>query len=305
MELSQLIYFRTTAQVEHFTRAAEQLHITQPSLSKAIANLEAELGVPLFDREGKRVRLNAYGQAFLDQVEQILTQTEEARFMIEDMKQGRGGQVRIGSSFPITPPSAVYYYQYEFFQTHPGVALFLHVHPADQIEERLMERELDFGISLAPATRIGIASEPLYTDKLGVIVGPDHPLAQKREIALEDLAGETFLCNSATPDPNDSARHLCGLAGYSPHIIYEGESAELIGESVSMGRGISFVSQARYEAFLHRASIPDWERELHYVALSNDFCTRTVYLYHRSSGYLAQAARAFYQGLIRYLGKEA
>ncbi len=71
MELSQLAYFRAVARTEHFTRAAEELHITQPSLSKAIANLEGELGVPLFDREGKRVRLNPYGAAFLERVEQI------------------------------------------------------------------------------------------------------------------------------------------------------------------------------------------------------------------------------------------
>ena len=103
MELSQLIYFRTTAQEEHFTRAAELLHITQPSLSKAIANLEEELGAPLFDREGKRVRLNACGQAFLEKVEQILSLTEEACFMIRDMRQGERGQGRIGP-FPSRRP---------------------------------------------------------------------------------------------------------------------------------------------------------------------------------------------------------
>lgn len=125
MELSQLAYFRAVARTEHFTRAAEELHITQPSLSKAIANLEGELGVPLFDREGKRVRLNPYGAAFLERVEQILSLTDEAVFFIRDMKEGERGHVRIGSSFPITPPSPVYYYQYSFFQAHPQVALSL------------------------------------------------------------------------------------------------------------------------------------------------------------------------------------
>lgn len=302
MELSQLQYFRVTAQLEHFTRAAEQLHITQPSLSKAIANLEAELGAPLFDREGKHVRLNAYGRAFLEEAEQILSQTEEAAFRIRDMRQGDRGQVRIGSSFPVTPPSPVYYYQYEFFLTHPNVALFLHVHAAERIEPLLEERQLDFGVSLTPAARPGLVSEPLYTDKLGVIVGPEHPLAGRESVWLEELKEERFLCNSAAPDPNDSAHHLCALAGFSPIILYEGESAELIGESVSVGRGISFVSQDRYEAFQKNPARPDWERELHYVALNNEFCTRTVYLHRRSSGYLAQAAQNFYAGLMQYLG---
>lgn len=304
MELSQLIYFRATARVEHFTKAAAQLHITQPSLSKAITNLEAELGTPLFDREGKRVRLNAYGQAFLERVEQILSLTDEAVFMIRDMKQGKRGQVCIGSSFPITPPSAVYYYQYEFFQSHPQVALFLHVHAAEQVETLLEERELDFGISQIPVTRPGIISERLYTDKLGLIVGPGHRLAHRDQIDLKEAAGELFLCNSATPDPNDSARYLCGLAGFSPTVIYEGESSELIGESVAMGRGISFVSRERYDAFRRRPAMPEWERELHYVELSNEFCTRTIYLHRRATGYLSQAAWEFYRGLMDYCGQE-
>ena len=188
MELSQLAYFRAVARTEHFTRAAEELHITQPSLSKAIANLEGELGVPLFDREGKRVRLNPYGAAFLERVEQILSLTDEAVFFIRDMKEGERGHVRIGSSFPITPPSPVYYYQYSFFQAHPQVALSLSVRAGGQIESLLEQRELDFGISLCPASRAGITSRPLYTDKLGIIVGPGHPLASARSAPLESLA---------------------------------------------------------------------------------------------------------------------
>ncbi len=301
MELSQLNYFRVVARTEHFTRAAEELHITQPSLSKSIANLEQELGVHLFDREGKRVRLNAYGHAFLDKVEQILALTDEAAFMLRDMRQGDRGHVRIGSSFPITSPSPVYYYQYDFFQRHPNVALSLHVLPGGQIEALLEQRELDFGISQCAASRIGISSQPLYTDKLGVVVGPDHPLAGANSVPLELLAGEKFLCNNTAPDPNDSARHLCALAGFTPDIIYEGESADLIGEAVSAGRGISFVSEARFASFQRRANAPDWEQALHYVGLRNEFCTRTIYLLTRATGYRSQAAHWFLQGLEDYL----
>lgn len=221
--------------------------------------------------------------------------------MIRDMRQGERGQVRIGSSFPITPPSPVYYYQYEFSLGHPNVALSLHVHPAAQIEALLDNRELDFGISQVPASRLGIASEPMYTDRLGVIVGAGHPLARTESVYLRELHREVFLCNSSAPDPNDSARHICALAGFVPNIMYEGESADLIGEFVAMGRGISFVSQRRYEAFRKRSAMPEWERTLHYVALRDEFCIRTIYLHYRSTGYLSQAASLFHQGLSHYL----
>jgi DNA-binding transcriptional LysR family regulator len=68
-----------------------------------------------------------------------------------------------------------------------------------------------------------------------------------------------------------------------------------------MGRGISFVSQARYETFQRRSAAPEWERELHYVDLSDPFCTRTIYLLYRASGYRTQAAQWFYEGLMKYL----
>jgi LysR family cyn operon transcriptional activator len=125
-------------------------------------------------------------------VDRILDLVEEAVFQLRDMAAGQRGQVRIGASFPITPPSPVYYYQYEFFHSHPQVALFLHVHSGGRIETMLEERELDFGISLAPATHFGIASQPLYTDKLGIIVGPNHPLAEKKQVALKELKDERF-----------------------------------------------------------------------------------------------------------------
>lgn len=301
MELSQLIYFRTTAREEHFTRAAEKLHITQPSLSKAIANLEEELGTPLFDREGKRVRLNAYGHALLEKAEQILTLTDEAKFMIRDMLLGEQGHVRIGSSFPITAPSPLYYYQYAFFSAHPQVALSLYTHSSERIESLLEERKLDFGVSLVPSTHPDIKSTPLYTDKLGIIVGPDHRFAGRTEIFLRELASEAFLCNASGPDPNDSARYLCGQAGFVPRIIYEGESSELIGESVYAGRGISFVSQMRHQLYSRRANAPDWEKELRFIILADSFSTRTVYLYMRSGGYLSRAVELFHQEMMDYL----
>lgn len=107
-------------------------------------------------------------------MEQILSLTDEAVFFIRDMKEGERGHVRIGSSFPITPPSPVYYYQYSFFQAHPQVALSLSVRAGGQIESLLEQRELDFGISLCPASRAGINSRPLYTTSWHHR-GPGHP----------------------------------------------------------------------------------------------------------------------------------
>ena len=115
------------------------------------------------------------------------------------------------------------------------------------------------------------------------------------------MRDEVFLCNSSGPDPHDSARNLCAKAGFVPDILYEGESAELIGETVAHGRGISFVSRERYKLFHNRALAPDWERDLVFVALEDPVCVRTIYLLRRSSGYYSQASTAFHRELVEYL----
>lgn len=303
MELSQLYYFRTTARLQHFTRAAEQLHISQPSLSKSIANLEEELGAPLFEREGRQVRLTAYGQEFQARVEDILSRVDDAKSAVQDMVLGMRGEVHLASSFPITAPSMVYDYQYRFFAEHPNISLHLHLLDCERMEELLEEREMDFGVSLVKPSRPGIACRALYADQLGLIVGSRHPLAGRKSVRLEELAGEKFLCNSSAPDPGDSARHMCALAGFVPNIIYEGDSADLIGEAVSAGMGISFVSDKRYELFNRRPYIPDWEKDLRYVKLENDFCLRTANLLYPASRHVSAAARLFGEGLVDFCAR--
>ncbi|GAK40550.1 LysR family transcriptional regulator [Paenibacillus urinalis] len=100
MELLQLHYFRTVAQLEHMTKAAEQLRIAQPALSKTIARLEEDLGVPLFRRNGRQIRLNEYGRSFLQRVELVLSTLEEGRRELEDMAGLNQGRIEIAIQDP-------------------------------------------------------------------------------------------------------------------------------------------------------------------------------------------------------------
>lgn len=293
-------YFRTLAQIEHFTKAAEQLHITQPSLSKSIANLERELGSSLFDRMGKQIRLNAVGQAFLSRVNQILGDLDESREMVADMSKGLQGALRIGTSFPITAPSPIREYLYLFFGDYPQISQHIYVLSVERIEAMLLDRELDFGFTLAPPHSMGIDWYRLYSEELGVVVGPGHPLSSMPSARLEDLSGERFLCNSSAPDPRDTARFLCGLAGFKPNIIYEGGDAEFIGEAVSAGYGISFVSKARYHMFHNDQNRAEWERTLHFLPLENNFCYRPVFICYLTGHYRTRIGRTFYDGLLPY-----
>ncbi|MBP1736349.1 MAG: LysR family transcriptional regulator [Oscillospiraceae bacterium] len=300
MELSQLQYFQVLARVEHFTRAAEELNITQPTLSKAISNLEAELGTRLFDRDGKQIRLNPFGRALWERTEVILTQAEEAKAMIHDMVQGIHGELRLGASFPVTPPNPVYTYLYEFFGMFPEISQHLFLWDMLDIEKKLIERKLDFGFSLTASSALGISCAPLFSDKLGIIVGPNHRLAGRKAARLEELQEEYFFCNSSALDPRDSARYLCRLAGYEPKIRYEGESSELIGEAVVYGRGVSFVSERRYNAYRRQEGRPEWENSLQLLSIENEFCRRTIYLLMLAGRYRTAAAQKFHDGLLEF-----
>ena len=97
MDLLQLHYFRTVARLQHMTMAAEVLNVAQPALSKTIARLERELGVPLFDRQGRRIRLNRYGEAFLDKVDRALNLLEQAKQEVADMAGAEKGTIHLAT----------------------------------------------------------------------------------------------------------------------------------------------------------------------------------------------------------------
>ena len=105
MELHQLNCFLEVAKLEHITQAAEQLHITQPALSKVIARLEEDLGVKLFDREGKNIRLNEYGTVVMNYARRVFNSLGDMQAELEEMSAGAAGMLRIGSSFPAGEPN--------------------------------------------------------------------------------------------------------------------------------------------------------------------------------------------------------
>ena len=297
MELSQLRYYQTVSRLEHFTRAAEVLHISQPSLSKSIANLEEELGVQLFDRDNRNVHLNGYGRAFLVHVDKIMFELNEAVTELKDMKTGEGGSIRIASTFFLDSPTGFSSYTRDFFFSHPEVSLHVYYMDAGSMFPLLRERRINFALVTNPIPDVDVVNEELYSYRMGLVVPREDPLARRESVRLEELRDYRFVCNNSSPDQRDTIFDICGRAGFRPHIRMECDDADLIGEAVSKGLGITFVTERRFRENDVDDPTRLWRKNTAFVRVEDEFCVRTIRVAYLRGAYHTACERNFLQGL--------
>lgn len=298
MELNQLEYFCETAKREHITQAAEALNITQPALSKTIARLEDDLGVRLFDREGKSICLNEYGQVALQYAERILYTIGDMRAELEEMAQGRAGSIRIGSSFPAGEPNWLLEQVRSFVLDRPDIGFHLQQYSTVQLQAALERREIDLAVSSTPMQDENTHWVELFVEPMGVILSAHHPLAARKELSLVDLRQERFYCNNANSDVQELTYRYCEQAGFKPNVHFECEFPSFIGKAVSLGYGISIISRRGFENSLHRANREPWENDIEFRPLKETYCRRVCGVAYLKGRRLPRSAQEFYQHLL-------
>jgi DNA-binding transcriptional LysR family regulator len=241
MEWQQLEYFRVVAQVQHFTRAAERLAISQPALSRSIANLEAELGVPLFERKGRTVKLNRFGESFLRHVVKALREIEEGKRELADALHPEHGMV-ILAFLPTLGTHLVPQLLREFQQEHPRTKFKLFQHGSSVILHKLEDGDVDICLSLAPpADNRDIEWRHLLSEELFVIVPSGHRLASRDSVRLAELAGESFVLLKHGHGLRSVVESLCKQAGFDPDVTFEGDEVTTVVGLVAAGLGISVI----------------------------------------------------------------
>lgn len=224
MDLVKLNYFRVVAEYEHITKAAEYLHISQPSLSATIARLEEELGVPLFDRSRNKIKLNESGRIFLRHVNRMYT---ELNFGLEELKKNHEkGTGRI--SFSTFGPGITNDLIPRFMLSYPNISVTHTVSNLEEMMRQLDNGTIDFAISTNPAQYDDYNWDLLYTDTMLVLLPATHPLAGKRVINLRELSHERFGLFNADKSSCDVTIQLCNRAGFTPDVIYDGNEISLI-----------------------------------------------------------------------------
>jgi LysR family cyn operon transcriptional activator len=192
MELRHLRYFVALSECLSFTRAAERVHVTQSTLSHQIRQLEEELGQPLFDRIGKRVRLTEAGETFLGSASKALREVDQGLSDLKHAGDQLTGEVRIGATgtfnIGFVPECLAL-----FLQRNPTVKIIVQELAADEIAQRLIDASLDVGIAYQPADPTHLWFEPLYTEELVLVVSARHPLAQRKRVRMVELHRQSMV----------------------------------------------------------------------------------------------------------------
>jgi DNA-binding transcriptional LysR family regulator len=287
VEFNSLRQFLVVARLEHLSRAAEELHVAQPSLSRTIARLEAELGAPLFDRAG-RLQLNDTGRLFRRYVERSLGELDAGRRAVTDAVTHGGGTVRLASEtfLTLTGPLAA------FKQTHPTVEVELHWAPADDMLNLLRARDVDLCVASQPIYAEGLASAHLFDDPVGVATPLDHPLAGRTAVSIDELAGEPFISARKGHWQRRLLDRLFADRGLTPKVVCEVDELSAIADLIVAGLGIGLVPAIAQRIAVHPP--------LAWNPIDSADSRRTVTLFWGADHELSGAARLMQNVITRW-----
>jgi DNA-binding transcriptional LysR family regulator len=249
MELRHLRYFVAVADELNFTRAAEKLHLTQPSLTRQIHNLEEELGVRLLDRTKNQVSLTEEGKSFLVDAKRLVASSLESMTAVQRFSRGESGHLSLGYlfkfNFDLLPATLT-----TFYQACPGIAVNLFdMAPGEQLFA-LEERKIDLGfIGLRPPpsdkNTSSLAWECVAHHSVVVVLPASHSLAKKRTITRKDLKSLFFVAMSEKSHPGSRAwlSGLCQQAGFTPRILQDVALESGIMTFVAEGLGVTLARE--------------------------------------------------------------
>lgn len=246
MELRHLRYFVAVAEEQNVTRAALRLHVSQPPLSRQIRDLENELGIALFDRDSKSVRLTEAGRVFLTEVRVILQRVENAAEMAKNVAGGKRGDFHVGYAPSLTVellPRAMRYFR----ESNPGVRVQLHDLSTEGMLRGLSDGKLQVAmlVQVPPKVLTGLIFEELLRLPVCVAMNRTHPLARKRRVGLEQVAKERLVTFTLADYPEHHVwiASLFAPLNRSPQIAEEHDSINSLIAAVGSGRGVAVIAQ--------------------------------------------------------------
>ncbi|HZG17068.1 MAG TPA: LysR family transcriptional regulator [Candidatus Bathyarchaeia archaeon] len=290
MEFRQIRYVLAVAQEHSFSRAAERLHLAQPSLSQQIAKLEKMFDVQLFHRLPQHVELTDAGTRFVQVASQIMDQVEGLEREMRSYAQGESGKLYVGS-LPITGEYVLPEVISEFSRLYPGVELQLVEERSSQLEQLLARGIIDVSLLTMPITEPSLAVEPAIREEIYLALPPEHPLANAEEVELASLADQPFILLKEGQGFRQITLTLCEQAGFRPKIAFESSNIHTVQSLVAAGMGISFAPAMITDA--GRASARPA-----YVRLTTR-PERTLVVAYRRDRHLSKPVKAFMDMLLR------
>ena len=287
----QLKVFEAVARHLNFTRAAEELYLTQPAVSMQVKQMESAIGLPLFEQMGKRIYLTEAGEVMRHYSRVIAEDLREAAQAMEELKGIEGGRLQISVA------STVNYFAArllsDFCRQHPGVRVSLDVTNRESLLRQLEDNRTDIVLMGKPPDALEVVAEPFMDNPLVVIAPADHSLAKRRRIPLSQLRGEPFLMREQGSGTRIAMERFFNEKGIAPSTSIEMTSNEAIKQSVQAGLGLGIVSLHTVEVELEIGRL---------ITLNVDSfpIMRRWYLVHRKGKRLSAAAEAFKVFVLGY-----
>lgn len=282
MNLAQLNYFRKLAELQHYTKAAKELYITQPSLSDSIASLEKELEVSLFQKEGRNIKLTKYGEEFYQYVTASLNELERGITIIKERSGSISGIIDVGCIPTLLGdflPNAMANYAKKNplakFNIFHGMTL--------EIIDGVSEGKYDLGFCSKVDNKPDLAFVPIMAQELIAIVNSDHPLAEKKELYLKDLKNYSLTTYRDTIPIGSVVRSLLREKGVNATFSYDDEIT--IGGLISKRPMVAIVARTPFLDQFHNL-VP-----LTLLDVPKD--TRLIYMVYSKKNFITSAVEAF------------
>lgn len=288
MDIRRLEVFCKVVELKSFTRAAEVVHLSQPSVSEHVRALEETVGEKLLDRLGREVQVTGAGQVLYRYARRIIQLQDEALQAVRSYGGQLSGTLRLGAS---TIPGAYLLPQrLEAFQAKvPGIKIMLRISGTARIVEEVLQGELELGLIGALGKDQSLICQPYCADQLVFIVAPGHPWAQRREVDVHELSGQTFILRergSGTRMVMTQTLAEHGVEVDKLDLSAEMGSTEAVRQGVKAGLGVSMLSSLAVAEDIRLGTLVP-------VALAGVTIERPFYLVHRKNRQLSPLGQAF------------
>jgi LysR family hydrogen peroxide-inducible transcriptional activator len=294
VELEQLRHFLKLGEMENFTRAAQQVGLSQSALSRSIARLEEELGQPLFDRRPRKAALNDAGQLLVDRAGKILALVDDVKAEICD--DGHSGKVRV-AAIPTIAPYFLPQRLGSFQKKLPHARLIIQEDTTDNLLKKIRGGEIDLAIAALPIATKYLEVETLFEEELLLVTCKDHPLVQKKFIRAADIQSLPFVLLGETHCLSDNVIAFCRRTAFDPVSVERTSQLAMVQELVALGHGVSLIpAMARQR---------DTASNRVYRSLTGEKPTRTIVMISNPYRYQSRLVRAFREHLLReWAGKD-
>jgi len=294
MELQQLRYFASVADLANFTRAAEQCNVSQPSLSQQIINLEKELGHKLFHRLGRKAVLTEAGVTFLDRTRKILFEIENASRELTD-SPSLGRLINVGAIQTLAP-----YILPEVIEIchdrYPNLHIVIQEDFRTALVNGVLEGDLDLAlVSLPVKDDIRLDVQLLMQEPLLLVVGKKHPLAKKHKVTAADLINETFVMMGTASSLTQQVKSFCGDHHFEPKITHRCSQVPTVKALVARGVGVSVLPQITRS--------PSDADSLVYITLADEKPYRELAVIRHMQRFQSRGVALFMTILKEYIAK--